>query len=386
MSDAGRGGAAPAGGRATEARIDLAALRANYEKARALAGGRDVIAVVKADAYGHGVVPVVDTLERAGVTRFALSSVDEAAEVRAALPGATLLVLGGVSSPAEAEAAAALRLTPVLHHAGQLALVASAAARAGAPVDVHVEIDTGMRRLGVPEGEALALLASAASEPGLRLAGVLTHFARADEPDPAHRLAPLARFRTLLAEARVRGIAPPLVHVANSPALVALHEIEAALPEQNAVRPGLLLYGVSPAPHLDAGLAPVMTLRSSLVALRPAAAGDAVGYGGTHRVARATRIATVAAGYADGVPFSLGNRGCVLLRGRRVPIVGRVSMDLVTVDVGEGAAAVGDEVILFGVGPLGRLPVEEVAAAAGTIAYELLARVGRRVPRRFAGD
>ena len=386
MDEAARGGGAPGARRGAEARIDLAALRANFLRARSLAGGRDVIAVVKADAYGHGAMRVVQALAKAGASQFALSSVDEAAEVRAVLPGASLLVLGGVSSGAEAADAVRLRLTPVLHHGGQLELAAKAAVRAGAALEVHVEVDTGMRRLGVPEAEALGLLERVAAEPGLRLGGALTHFARADEADPAHRLEPLARFRALLGEARRRGIVPPQVHVANSPALLAFHEIEAALPEQNAVRPGLMLYGVSPAPHLGAGLAPVMTFCSHIVALRPAAAGDTVGYGGAFRVERATRIATLAAGYADGVPFSLGNRGSVLLRGRRVPMVGRVSMDLVTVDVGEGPAAVGDEVILFGVGEAGSLPVEAVAEAAGTLAYELLVRVGRRVPRRYVGD
>lgn len=374
------------GARPTRARIDLAALRANHQLARRLAGGRDVIAVVKADAYGHGAVPVVRTLVADGVTRVAVATVEEGAQLRVAFPALEIRILSGIASAAEADEAAAQRLVPVLHDEEQRSLAAKAAQRCGSRMDVEVEIDTGMRRLGVPEAEALPLLERVVSEPGLRLLGVLTHFARADERDPVHRLEPLGHFRALLAQARARGIAPGLVHVANSPALLAFQEIEPALPEQNAVRPGLMLYGVSPAPHLAAGLSPVMTLRTAILALRPAAPGDAVGYGGSHRVTHPTRIATLPIGYADGVPWSLGNRGVVLLRGRRAPMVGRISMDLVTVDVGELPAEIGDEVVLFGVGQGGALPVEEVAESAGTLSYELLVRIGSRVHRVYEGE
>ncbi len=373
-------------GRPTRAHIDLDAVRANYARACALACGRSVIAVVKADAYGHGAVPVSAALARAGATWLAVTNVGEAAELREALPSLHILVLGGVLSEAEADAAAELGLVPVLHHEGQRALVSRVAQRRGICVDVHVEIDTGMRRLGVPEAEGVELLERVAAEPGLRLGGVLTHFAHADEPDVELRTEPLARFRALLGQARDRGIEPGLVHVANSAALLSFHETLEALPEQGAVRPGIMLYGVNPAPHVDAGLRPVMTLRTEIMALRSVAQGDAVGYAGTHRAAQATRIATLPLGYADGVPWSLGNCGVALLNGRRVPMVGRVSMDLVTLDVGDGPAEVGDEVILFGVGQGTALPVEEVAQTAGTLSYELLVRVGRRVPRIYEGD
>lgn len=372
--------------RATRALIDLGALRENYARACTLAGGRAVIAVVKADAYGHGAVPVTRALAQAGAKRVAVASVAEGADLRAVFPELRILVLGGVHGEAEADAAAGLGLVPVLHGEDDLALVVKIAERRGICVDVQVEIDTEMRRLGVPEAEAVALLARVATDPGLRLEGVLTHLARADEPDPALRAEPLARFAARLAEVRARGIDPGLVHVANSAALLDFAGTLAALSEQDAVRPGLLLYGVSPAPHLGADLAPVMTLRSEIVALRTIEKGDCVGYGATYRAARRTRIATLPLGYADGVPWSLASRGEALLGGRRVPFAGRVSMDVVTIDVGDGPAEIGDEVILFGVGQGAALPVEEVAATAGTIAYEILVRIGRRVPRVFAGD
>ncbi len=372
--------------RPTHARIDLAAVRANYLRARSLARGREVIAVVKADAYGHGAVPVAKAFAEAGAGWLAVATVGEGAELRDALPAPQILVLGGVRSETDADAAADYGLVPVLHHEGQRSLMSRVAERRGICADVHVEVDTGMRRLGVPEGDALALLESVVADPGLRLGGVLTHFACADEPDPSNRTAPLECFRAVLAEARERGIDPGLVHVANSAALLAFGDVLEALPEQGAVRPGILLYGVNPCPHLDPELRPVMTLRTEIVTLRAVAAGEPVGYGGTYRPSRATRIATLPVGYADGVPWSLGNRGEVQLGPRRVPIVGRVSMDAVTVDVGDAPAEVGDEVILFGVGAEGSLPVEAVAQAAGTIAYEILVRVGRRVPRVYVED
>jgi alanine racemase len=238
-----------------------------------------------------------------------------------------------------------------------------------------------MHRMGVAPEEALELLAAVDAEPGLRLEGVYTHFARADEPDLTHTLAQLAEFRRVLEAARERGIDPGLVHCAHSAGLLAGKRIFDALPEAGAVRPGLMLYGVHPASHLEAALRPAMTLRTRVAHLRRLRAGESVGYAALFRAERDTRVATLPIGYADGVPIAASNRGSVLIRGRRLPMIGRVSMDYVTVDAGDAPVEIGDEVILFGEGEAGRLPVEEAAAAAGTIAYELLVRVGARVPR-----
>jgi alanine racemase len=259
------------------------------------------------------------------------------------------------------------------------------AGRAGAArgLPVHVEVDTGMRRMGVAPEQALELLVAVAREPALRLAGVYTHLARADEPDPAPTLEQAARLRSLLALARERGIEPGLVHCANSAGLLLGDALAAALPEAAAVRPGLSLYGVRPASHLAAVLQPAMTLRTRVAQLRDARPGEAVGYNALYRAPRRTRIATLPIGYADGIPIAATGRGAALIRGRRCPFAGRVSMDFVGVDVGEGPVEVGDEAILFGPGEQGLLPVEEAAAAAGTMAYEMLVRVGPRVPRVF---
>lgn len=375
-----------AAARRTEARIDVAALRQNFARARALAGDRAVIAVVKADAYGHGIGAVAPALFAAGARHFAVATVAEGVALRPLVSDAMILVLGGFRTLEERDATIEHRLSPVVRSRADLDGLRRVALRHGETVGVHVELDTGMRRLGASEEDAHRLVHGAKSNVGVRLKGVFTHFARADEADGSHCIEPLARFRRFVETAQARGADPELVHAANSPALFHFDSIASAMPEQNAVRPGLLLYGVSPGPSSRSDLAPVMTLATSIVAIRPANPGDAVGYGGTYRATRPTRIATLPLGYADGVPWSLGNRGEALLRGRRVPFAGRVSMDFVTVDLGDGPGEVGDEVILFGVGAQGSLPVEEVAAAAGTIAYELLVRVGPRVPRRVDGE
>lgn len=369
--------------RPTRARIRLDALRANFALAQRLAGAAEVIPVVKADAYGHGARAVAPALVAAGARRLAVLTLGEAVELREAGVGPEILLLGGLHDLAEAEAAAALPATPVVHHAGHVALLRRVAERRGRPVALHVEVDSGMRRMGVPPEEAPKLLAEVAGDPALALTGLYTQLARADEPELGPAREQLRSFGALLGELARRGIDPGLVHVANSATLLAASRLGDALPPAGGVRPGLLLYGVSPAPHLEAALEPVMTLETRVAHVRRVAPGDAVGYGGSFRAPHATRIATLPLGYADGVPWSLGNRGCALLGGRRVPIVGRISMDFVTLDVGEAPVEIGDPATLFGGEPEARLPVEELARLAGTIPYELLVRIGARVPRVF---
>ncbi len=375
------------GDRPTQAWIDLAALRANAAEARRLASGRDVIAVVKADGYGHGVVPVASALLEAGCARLAVLTVAEAAELREAAVAAPILVLGGVHDAREAERAVALRLIPVLHGEDGLHLLAAAARRAATRTRVHVEVDSAMHRMGVPLEAAVRFLAQVADESALELEGVFTHLACADEADPAPSLEQLRRFRAVLEEAARAGLRPPVVHAANSAGLLAGKTLAEALPEATAVRPGLMLYGVRPARHQDeeSRLRPVMTLRTEVVQLHELAAGERVGYGGTFRAERPTRVATLALGYADGVPWTAANRGEVWLAGARRPVVGRVSMDYTGVEVGDAPVGIGAEAIVFGRGSDGGISVEDAAERAGTLHYELLVRVGGRVPRRYIG-
>jgi len=370
---------------ASVADVDLDALAHNAALARRLAGRREVIGVVKADAYGHGAVPVARALRAAGCGRLAVLTVDEAVALRDAAIDSPILVLRGALDPQEAGEVAARGITPVVHSEACLERLAGAARRDRA-VAVHVEVDTGMRRMGVAAGAAVALIARAASTPGISLEGVLTHFARADEPDPAPSLEQLAAFRGILEELDRRGVRPPCVHAANSAGLLSGAALDAGLPEATAVRPGLMLYGVHPAPHFDAvPLRPVMTLRARVVGVQSLAPGDAVGYGATFRAPKALRIATLPLGYADGVPWTGGNSGQVWLAGALRPIVGRVSMDYTSVRVDDAPVAPGDEAVFFGATGEGLLPVEQAAALAGTLSYEMLVRVGRRVPRRYLG-
>ena len=373
------------------AAIDLAALRENLATAGRLADGREVIAVVKADAYGHGAVSIARVLSDARVKRLAVVTVDEAVELReAGIAAPQILVLGGLGSSDAAREAAARGLTPVVHdHRGRE--FAEQAARAlGAPLSVQVEVDTGMSRMGVPRAEVDALLDRVAASANLDLDGVFTHLARADESDLAPSLEQLAEFRRVLAGAAEHGIEARCVHAMNSAGLLAGKALADALPEATAVRPGLMLYGVRPADHFDAPLRAVMRLEARITRIDEVPADTPVGYGATYRTREATRIATLALGYADGVACAMAGSGEVWIAGRRRPLAGRVSMDYVGVDLGPGgsqdAVHVGDVAVFFG--NHGRdaegISVEEVARWSGTIPYEPLVRVGARVVRKLA--
>ena len=342
------------------------------------------MAVVKADAYGHGVGRVSRALVEAGCRWFAVATVAEGVELRDAGIREPILILGGVFDAGESEVAVGLDLTPAVFHSGQVALLAAAARDRAQPLDVHVAVDTGMRRAGVPREDAVALLEAIAREPRLHLGGVYSHLARADEPDLTPSLEQLRVLGELLAQLRKRGLDPGLIHVVHSAGLLAGKALIEALPEQTAARPGVMLYGVRPAPHFEVELRPAMTLATKVVQLRSVKAGDPVGYGAEFRAQCDTRIATLPIGYGDGVPISASGCGCVLIGGRRMPIAGRVSMDFITIDVGNAPIEIGADAILFG-GAQGDavLTVEEAATAAQTLAYELLVRVGKRVQRQF---
>ncbi|HIF95167.1 MAG TPA: alanine racemase [Myxococcales bacterium] len=385
--------------------IDRDALRHNARHAIACADGRAVIGVVKADAYGHGIAEIARGLLAEGISRLAVISVGEGAELRRAGIVAPVLLLGGLTDAAAAERALKWGLTPVLHDQRGFELL-RAIGHSGSPLSVEVEIDTGMHRMGVAPTDAHALLQQIVDTPQLSLSGLFTHLAQADEADLRPTRDQVAQFVEL--GRRFQGAVgaasdSPALHVANSAGLFRMGEIEPKGGEltTSAVRPGLMLYGVSPfseksAESLD--LDPVMTLAARVVALRSVAKGDGVGYGGDWRATRETRVATLPIGYADGLPRSLAGRGRVYLAGAMRSIVGRVSMDYVTVDVGPsgGAADVGAEAVsavelgqiatVFGrTGGGKRVPIEDLAVAAGTIGYEILVGIGNRVPR-YAGN
>ena len=354
-----------------------------------LAAGRRVIAVVKADGYGHGAVAVARALAEAGAGGLATWSVGEASALRDGGIAIPLLVLSGVRGADEADEVVARGFSAVLHDAHGCAVLAATAKRAGRPASVHVEVDTGMRRMGVPFAQAGEFIAAVARDPALALDGVMTHLARADESDLAPTRDQLREFAQLISALRGRGVVPGSVHAANSAALVAQDLLAGEGPPQDAVRPGILLYGAQPSSQRSAALRPVMSLRAPVVAVRRIRSGEAVGYAALYRAPADTQIATLALGYADGVPIAASGRGSVWLAGARRPIAGRVSMDYLGVDVGDAPVEVGDVAVVFGCEVAGGpvvLPVEEAAQSAGTLPYELLVRVGARVRRELHGS
>jgi len=378
-----RGGAA--GPRAV---IDLEALRANVRQLLERAPGRACIAVVKADAYGHGVVPTAREVLAAGADALAVVTASEAREVRSAGVDAPLLVLAGPRDAAEADAVLVDRAVAVLHHEEGARRMAESARRRGEPARVQLEVDTGMRRMGVAEADAEAFAQRVAADEWLELEGVFTHFACADAEDAESSVDQCRRFQRVLSGLRARGLSGLQVHAANSAGVLS-PEILAALPEATAIRPGLALYGVQPAPHLGRGLLqPVMSLRAPVVQLHSVRAGEGVGYGASWTAAADTRVATLGVGYADGVAWNASSRGAVWLAGAQRPIVGRVSMDSVGVEVGAAPVALGEEAVVFGASPAegDALRVEAVSERWGTLSYELLVRVGQRVRREAIGQ
>jgi alanine racemase len=323
--------------------------------------GTKLIAVVKANGYGHGAEPVARAAIRAGAWGLAVATAEEARELLGLVEPARMLVLGGLTAGA-AELGCALQVSSP-------AAVAALAAT-GRRVPVHLKVDTGMGRFGC-RPEAAAGLARAVVESGLELAGTWTHFACADSDDAFTQL----QFQRFLAVLTGLGLDPGLRHACNSAA--ALRHPEYAL---DAVRLGIALYGCE-----WRGLNPALSLRARLVHVAEVPAGWTVGYGATWRAAAATRIGTVAIGYADGVFRARANAGWTLVRGRRAPLVGRVSMDAISIDLTEVPdAAVGDTVTLIGRDGDARISAEQVAEWSGTISYEVLTAIGARVERRYA--
>jgi alanine racemase len=374
--------AAPADAvRPTRAEVNLAALRHNLRVLARLAGRAKVWPVLKADAYGHGAPAVARTLERAGAEGFCVALLEEAVELRDAGVRTPILVMGGYYAGAYEEILAR-GLVPVVYEPSQLEGLARAARASGRQVDVHLKIDTGMARLGVRLDGVEAFAEELARWPEIKVSGLMTHLACAEDGAGEVTAEQVRRFEAASRQLERVGIAPPVRHAANSAAVL---RGEALF---DAVRPGVSIFGVSPLAHAIPDLRPVMRVRSEIVDLRTLEEGEPVGYGALFRTARATRIATLPMGYADGLSRHLSNRGHVLVRGVRAPIVGAVSMDLSMIDVTDvPGVALRDEVVVLGsqegqpAKPV--LSAEEIASQAGTIAWEVLTSISRRVPRFY---
>jgi alanine racemase len=364
------------------AEIDLDAITHNLSVIRRRAGsGVHVMLVVKADAYGHGAVAVAHHAVRCGIGSLGVGTSAEALELREAGVRAPILVLGTV---VDEEAASTLRhdVEIGIHSSDRAAMLADLAKSLGTRARVHLNIDTGMGRLGVLPESALRLFEEIHQSPYLVLAGVMTHISSARGALDETAQEQVRVFERTLSEARERGLLAGRIHVANSAAL-----FTSLQPLYGAVRPGISAYGILPGglPGADE-LRPVMSLTSQVVFLKDLPAGTRVGYDSTWTTKTGTRIATLPVGYNDGVSWRLGNRGEVLIRGKRAPIVGRVSMDYTTIDVGHvPGVRVGDTVTLFGRAGDQFIPLEEVAREASTIPYEITCSVGKRVKRVYVG-
>ncbi|HWW73747.1 MAG TPA: alanine racemase [Pyrinomonadaceae bacterium] len=373
------------GGRPTWAEIDLDALASNFRAVRERVGpGVKVMGVVKADAYGHGAAGCARRLEAEGAEWFGVATPEEGLSLRRAGVARPVLSFGGFWE-GQADLCVSERITPVVYRLDMAEALGAAARAAGVVADVHVKIDTGMGRLGVRYDEAAEFAERLKRVEGVRVGGLMTHFAAADEPRrDCFTEEQLKRFREGVAAFRSRGYAPELVHMANSAATFAHPETRGQM-----VRPGGVLYGlwrdVLP-PLADApDLRPVMSVRTHVTLLKRVHRGETLGYGCTYEAAREMTVATVPAGYADGYARGLSNRGRVIVKGRLAPVVGRVSMDLTLVDVTDvEGVRVGDRVTLLGADGGLLVPAEELAQTAGTLSYEITCGVSARVPRRHS--
>ena len=338
------------------------------------------MAVVKANAYGHGAVPVARVAVAAGATWLGVALPEEAAMLRVAGIASRILVLGPIA-PEQASLVARHDLDQCVSDPVQAEFLNRAATSAGRPLRLHLKVDTGMGRVGVSLREVGPAATRIAALPAVRLAGLMTHFAESDAADPAFTREQLARFAAATGAVRAAGVAIPLRHAANSAAL--LHHPDARL---DMVRPGIMLYGCHPCDRRpnDPTLAPALRFRTVVSHLKDLPAGGSVSYGRTFVAPHDLRIATLPVGYADGLARLLSGQGQVLIGGQRVPIVGRVCMDMTMVDVtGVPDVRVGDEAVLIGRQDAEEITADEVAALTGTISYEVLCRIGARVPRVY---
>jgi alanine racemase len=344
------------------------------------------MAVVKADAYGHGAVTVAKTLAAAGADWFGVATVEEALELRAAGVEQPILLLGGLymSDPAHL---IEYRLTPTLSSTARLDTYSECARRFGKPIEFHLKVDTGMGRLGLPPDRLKAFVEHYRELPGLEMKGLFTHLASAEDLAASQTEEQAAGLEKTLRQVRELGINPEWVHVANSAALVAGWPFP-----ENLVRIGALLYGYCLPLMLPPGkqapeppqVEPILTLKSRVVYLKDVPTGTPLGYSAAFHTRRRSRIATAPVGYADGLSRALSNRGWAIVRGHRARIVGNISMDLTLLDVTDVPGVdIGDEIILLGQSDHCSITASEIAGLVGTVPYEILCSIGRRVPRIY---
>lgn len=368
-------------GRPTRAEIDLDALRYNFRNIKDKAGNQKVLAVVKANAYGHGAVEVSKELECLGADMFGVAILQEGIELRNAGINKQILLLNGIF-PGEADDVLKYDLTPVVYAENTVQELSLAAKRVGKTVQVHVKIDTGMKRLGIPVSEIEGFFERVRLIENVKVEGILSHFATADSKDRGFMDEQSRAFSEAVDKIRSMGFSPDYIHIANSAAI-----ISNLLPDcLNMVRPGITMYGSYPSiwfrEKID--LKPVMTFKSGIIQIKKVEKGESVSYARKFMADRDTLIGVVPAGYADGYPRHLSNIGEVIVRGSKARIAGLVCMDLIMIDVTDIPGVVeGDEVVLWGRQGEAEVSADELARKIGTISYELFCRVSGRVPRVY---
>lgn len=365
------------------AEVNLDALKHNYEQIRCHVPHEvEIMAIVKADAYGHGACQVANLLQEQGVNQFAVAIVKEGEELRRSGITSPILVLG-YTPRADIEALIENNLTQTVFSYDMAKTLSDEAGRLGKTVNIHIKVDTGMGRIGfLSSPQSIEEVKMISSLPHLNMEGIFTHFSTADEEDIDYTQRQWHIFEGFLNELREEGIDFPVIHAANSAAIMC-HSYT----DLNVVRPGIILYGYYPSTYLQGkvlDLIPAMTLKTQVVHVKELPEGHYVGYGKTYCTHHRTKVATIPVGYADGYSRRLGNLGRVLIRGQYAPIIGNICMDQFMVDVtGIEGVSVEDEVVLFGRQGENEIPVEEIASILGTINYEIICMIGKRVPRIY---
>ena len=366
----------------TWAEVDLAAIAHNVrEVKRWLGPDIHLLPIVKANAYGHGAVEVARAVLKAGADALGVARVEEGVQLRMARVHAPILIMG--HTPIwEAEEVVAHALTPTVNSLELAQELSRIAERRMVSLPVQIKVDTGLIRYGSLPDEAIELAQALHDVANLNLEGVYTHFACGEDEDPNYTREQLQRFQAVVHTLRSRGIEFRFQHAG--------HVTNVGMPDLqlNMVRIGLAVYGLSPAPNMAAEmeLRPAMSLKSRLVRIASIPAGQSVGYARTFEAGRDSRIGTVPIGYGDGLDWRLQNKGCALIRGQRVPMVGRVSMDNITIDLTDVEAELDDEVLLLGCQGGEGITAEEIAALSGTISYDVPCSITARVPRVYVGE
>jgi len=370
-------------GRPTVAEIDLKSLEFNYRRLqKRIPEGVKLLAVVKADAYGHGAIPVSLKLEKLGVEYLGVAIPEEGVDLRKGGVKAPILILGGIFGR-DVDQILRFHLTPVVFRKDSLQALSKEAERRRRKVRVHLKVDTGMGRLGVPFNLWPDFLREVKRSSKIETEGILSHFSMTNEEGGNFTQHQWRAFEEAVAMARGMGISFKYLHMASSATLTRIPSCSG-----NLVRPGIMLYGSYPSPTFQGliSLKPVMTLKTRIHFLKSVPPGTRISYGGTFVTKRESLIATLPIGYGDGYSLHLSNQGEVLIRGKRAPVVGRVCMDFTIVDVTDiPKVSIGDEVILIGRQGKERITAEEIAAKVNSISYEVLCSIGKRVPRIYKG-